>query len=420
MGDGWNATILSIARSSSHGNSSMCNYRFVRSLTLDCTMKSARRSIRIALPMRIALVFASIGLAGEAPADIHASFKPGQVWSDTAGNAIQSHLGGVMYENGTYYWYGMNFNGTTLAPGTLGSTQYFSWMLNQTVSCYSSTDLYNWKSEGVSLAHDGVFPSDNMLIRPKVIKNDVTGKYVMMAALTSPDFATTNNIIVATGDTATGPFTVSKVFTPPGGAYDMGLYKDDNGKAYLITAHDWVKISELSDDYLSIKTTTTVSGASGEAPAIFKSNGTYYFVGSQLTGWAPNANHYSTASSILGPWTYKGEFATGTGAGDTFASQTTFVLPVAGREDSFIFMADRTNATSSSTIADLGAMTHVWLPITLDQDSQTMSVAWRDQWDLSAFPAATPEPSSLILSFTALVAVVGYARSKRNRLLESK
>ena len=243
----------------------------------------------------------SVGASAEALADIQASFKPGQVWSDTQGTPIQSHLGGVMYEGGTYYWYGMNFNGATLAPGTLGPTQYFSWMLNQGVSVYTSTDLYNWKPQGVSLAHPTDLPAQNMMIRPKVIKNDVTGKYVMMAALTSPDFATTNDIIVATSDTATGPFTINKVFTPPGGVYDMGLYKDDDGKAYLVTAHDWVKISELSDDYLSIKTTTTVRGATGEAPAIFKSRGTYYFVGSQLTGWAPNANHYATASSILGP-----------------------------------------------------------------------------------------------------------------------
>ena len=247
------------------------------------------------------------GIAANVRADLRTSFTPGQVWPDANGNAIQSHLGGVLYENGVYYWYGMNFDGTTLPPGTISSSQPFSWMRNQTVSVYSSTDLYNWKSNGIALSHNGLV-SDNMLIRPKVIKNDATGKYVMMAALTSPDFATTNNIVVATSDSPTGTFTVSRVFTPPGGAYDMTLYKDDDGKAYLVTAHDWVNVSELSDDYLSIKTTTTVSGATGEAPAIFKCHGTYYFVGSQLTGWAPNANHYSTSSSITGTWTYKGEF----------------------------------------------------------------------------------------------------------------
>lgn len=350
-------------------------------------------------------------------AAIRTTFTPGQVWADSDGNAIQSHLGGIMYEKGTYYWYGMNFDGPTLPPDTVSSSQPFSWMQNQTVSVYSSTDLYNWKSNGIALSHNGLVP-DDMLIRPKVIKNDKTGKYVMMAALTSPDFATTNNIVIATSDSPTGTFTVNRIFTPPGGAYDMTLYKDDNGKAYLVTAHNWVKISELSDDYLSIKTTTTVSGATGEAPAIFKSNGTYYFVGSQLTGWAPNANHYSTASSIIGPWTYKGEFAAGAGSGDTFASQTTFVLPVEGREDSFIFMADRTNAISATTIEDLSAMTHVWLPATLNQTNQTMSVDWHDSWDLGVFPQRTPEPSTCLMLISGAVGVaIGHLRKKRMKQL---
>lgn len=320
---------------------------------------------------------------------------------DDDGNAIQSHLGGILYDNGIYYWYGMNFDGKTLPPGTIGPSQPFSWMQNQTVSVYSSTDLYNWHSNGIALSHNGLV-SDDMLIRPKVIKNDKTGKYVMMAALTSPDFVTTNNVVIATSDSPTGTFTVNRIITPPGGAYDMTLYKDDDGKAYLVTAHDWVRMSELSDDYLSIKTTVSVTGASGEAPAIFKCHGTYYFVGSQLTGWAPNANHYSTASSITGPWTYKGEFASGIGASDTFGSQTTFVLPVTEKENGFIFMADRTNASSPVDITDLNAMTHVWLPVTLDEDARTMSVAWHDEWDLSMFPNAVPEPSTGLLTIIVL------------------
>jgi hypothetical protein len=303
----------------------------------------------------------------------------------------------------------MNFSGTTLAPGAIGPSQHYSWMRNETVSVYSSTDLYHWKSAGDALSHDGL-PADDMLIRPKVIRNDKTGKYVMMAALTSPDFATTNDIVVATSDSPTGKFTVKSIFTPPGGAFDMTLYKDDDGKAYLINAANWVKVSELNDDYLSIKTTTTVSGVAGEAPAVFKSHGTYYFLNSQTTGWAPNANHYSTATSITGPWTYRGEFATGEGASNTFASQTTFVLPVAGREDSFIYMADRTNAISATTIPDLGAMTHVWLPVSLNARAGTMSVPWRSEWDLGVFPAPVPEPTTAGLTIIGLLSVFVFSR----------
>lgn len=33
-------------------------------------------------------------------------FIPGEVWKDTDGNPINAHGGGLLYHNGTYYWYG--------------------------------------------------------------------------------------------------------------------------------------------------------------------------------------------------------------------------------------------------------------------------------------------------------------------------
>ncbi len=31
---------------------------------------------------------------------------PAQIWSDTNGNAINAHGGGVLFYEGVYYWYG--------------------------------------------------------------------------------------------------------------------------------------------------------------------------------------------------------------------------------------------------------------------------------------------------------------------------
>ena len=36
------------------------------------------------------------------------AFIPGQVWNDTDGNPINAHGGGLLYHNGTYYWYGLD------------------------------------------------------------------------------------------------------------------------------------------------------------------------------------------------------------------------------------------------------------------------------------------------------------------------
>ncbi len=48
-------------------------------------------------------------LTAAAPANAqekNTEFRPKEVWKDTDGNAINAHGGGIMYHNGTYYWYG--------------------------------------------------------------------------------------------------------------------------------------------------------------------------------------------------------------------------------------------------------------------------------------------------------------------------
>ena len=43
-------------------------------------------------------------------------FIPGEVWKDTDGNPINAHGGGLLYHNGTYYWYGEYKKGKTVLP----------------------------------------------------------------------------------------------------------------------------------------------------------------------------------------------------------------------------------------------------------------------------------------------------------------
>ena len=81
---------------------------------------------------------AACGGAGDA-------FRPGEVWLDTAGKPIQAHSAGILRVGNTWYWYGED--------KTLGD-------FNKTgVSCYSSTDLYHWKHEGVVLPKQAMPPS---------------------------------------------------------------------------------------------------------------------------------------------------------------------------------------------------------------------------------------------------------------------
>lgn len=62
---------------------------------------------------------------------------------------------------------------------------------------------------------------------------------------------------------------------------------------------------------------------------------------------------------------------------NTFESQSTFVLPVQGKKDAFIFMADRWNEKNPVDGR------YVWLPVTFRHGIPTIS--WYDHWDLSLF-----------------------------------
>ena len=66
------------------------------------------------------------------------SFNPGALWYDDKDSLINAHGGGMLYDKGTYFWFGEK-RGTHRSEG---------------VSVYSSKDLYNWKYEALALAPD--------------------------------------------------------------------------------------------------------------------------------------------------------------------------------------------------------------------------------------------------------------------------
>ncbi len=69
-------------------------------------------------------------------------FRPGAIWKDTDGNAINAHGAGFLNYKGIYYWYG-EYKGDS----TYWNPKVKSWECYRTeaggVSCYSSHDLYN-------------------------------------------------------------------------------------------------------------------------------------------------------------------------------------------------------------------------------------------------------------------------------------
>ena len=164
----------------------------------------------------------------------------------------------------------------------------------------------------------------------------------------------------------------------------MTLFVDEDGLAYHIYASEGngtLHISQLSADFLSPagKYVRVLPGRFNEAPAWFKVGGRYYMVTSDCTGWSPNPARLLAADTIWGPWEELGNPCLGSAqqVATTFQAQSTFVLPLPGRRDAFIFMADRWNPR------DAIDGRYVWLPVEFRHG--VPMIGWQEEWNLEFF-----------------------------------
>lgn len=337
------------------------------------------------------------------------SFTPKELWPDDNGVHINAHGGGVLFDKGKYYWFGEH-----KIKGPKGNKAHVG------VHCYSSADLYNWKDEGIALTVDQEGSGSDIekgciLERPKVVYNEKTKKYVMWFHLELKDQGyKAARSGVAVSDNPTGPFTFIRSMRPNPHkwpmdisetdkvlnytvennkkdplkflkrdfetgqmARDMTIFVDDDNKAYHIYSSEengTTQIAELTDDYLSYtgKYIRVFPKRYMEAPAVFKRNGKYYFIGSDCTGWKPNAARSAVATSIWGPWEELGNPCRGLDSEITFEGQSTYVLKVSNKPDLYIFMADvwRPNDAIDGR--------YIWLPITFKNDKPL--IQWKSEW----------------------------------------
>ena len=329
---------------------------------------------------------------------------PAGVWNDVNGEYINAHGGGILLFDSKYDWFGEH------RPAKGFSTEVG-------VTCYSSTDLCNWRYEGVALSVSeeagNEIEKGCIMERPKVIYNKRTKKFVMWFHLELKGKGyEAARAGVAVSDSPTGPYrfvSSSRVcpgifplnmteeerdmqwnmeqfeewWTPEwreavnkglfvkrdleGGqmSRDMTLYVDDDGIAYHIYSSEenlTLQIAELTDDYQghSGKYVRLFPGGHNEAPAIFKKDGTYWMITSGCTGWAPNAARLFSAPSIWGPWKQHPNPCQGEGSERTFGGQSTYILQLPGNR--YLFMADIWRPKS------LMYSGYLWIPVRFDEE----------------------------------------------------
>lgn len=320
-------------------------------------------------------------LAGCSEAEKVKNVLPGEIWLDADGKPINAHGGGVLFDRGTYYWYGEVKKGPTRRVDYITDWECYRVDAGG-VACYSSKDLLNWKNEGLVLPavredrnHD--LHISKVIERPKVVYNQKTQHYVMWTHVDSEDYSFAR-AGVAVSESPTGPFKYLGSVRPNGQmSRDMTLFVDDDGSAYHIYSSEenaTLHVSLLNDDYLTHSGTykRIFVGESREAPAVVKHEDYYYLVTSGCTGWAPNEALYAVSDSMLGEWKMIGNPCVGDGSDTTFDAQGAYLLPVDGKGGRFVFMADRWNKT------DLESSRYIWLPVKFTDGR--MEITWRDQW----------------------------------------
>lgn len=291
------------------------------------------------------------------------------LWYDTEGNSIQAHGGMILRHEGTYYWYGENKNGSTsVAPSGDIRVDFIG------ISCYSSTDLQEWKNEGIVLPASESPTSDlfkdRVCERPKVIYNKKTGKFVMWMHIDTADY-TSARAGVAVSDNPAGPFTYLYSMTPNcSDCRDLTLFQDTDDTAYLIHSSDWnktLRISQLTDDYTGLTGVCTKAfiDQEREAPAVFFHEGLYYMITSGCTGWNPNSALYGISGNIQTGWKLIDNPCCGKDGRMTFYGQSTYVFQ---KDGTFYLMLDHWNPE------DLKSSGYSFLPIDIDGTMLTITM----------------------------------------------
>jgi len=196
----------------------------------------------------------------------------------------------IHYFNGKYYIY----------PTTVDGKKFHT---------YSSTDLSNWKDEGVifDIGPQCSWGEYNGWAPSVVFRNN---KYYFY-------YVAEVKIGVAVGNSPTGPFTdlgYPLIGSDPytNDIIDPMVFIDDDGQSYIYyggSGGTHMVIRKLNPDMISLASGPIESTPKNytEGPYVVKRKGIYYLMYSNGAWYNSTYNvQYSTSNSPTGPWTYQG------------------------------------------------------------------------------------------------------------------
>jgi beta-xylosidase len=182
---------------------------------------------------------------------------------------------------------------------------------------FSSTDMVNWKDRGVPLSvKDFSWVKDHAYAGQCIYRNGKFYWYVPMEhkkdSLSNGGFA----IGIAVSDNPAGPFKdalgkaliTNEMTTDKAHSWDdidPTVFIDDDGQAYLYWGNKSCRYVKLKENMTELDGEIHVVPVTNfeEAPWLYKRNGIYYLVYAALF---PEYIDYSTSSSPMGPWEYRG------------------------------------------------------------------------------------------------------------------
>lgn len=297
-------------------------------------------------------------------------------WNTVDGQPIRSQGGGIFRfpdpQSGQlkYYWYGVYYEEADTyrqdPTVTLPNATF------KAVTCYSSTDLVNWKFEADVLTKDEVIRQNR---RTWVGRLGVA--YIQERKQYALFVQHDNEVLVALSSFPAGEFKwhqkinmQSMIGTSNTG--DQTVFTDeDSGKSYLIYSYgkgrNRIYVSEIGvkDGKVGLLDCTKVfQGESREGNCLFKYKGKYYMCASNIYGWDASYTYYLVADNIRGPYLPENNMQVMKGCTDDYAhvSQTGFFINVKGtKQETVIYCGDRW-----ANFAGNGLGYNQWVPLSFE------------------------------------------------------